>query len=60
MQNTSRIIYDTNITKIKERHAQITENLSTRPHPALTELARTLGRQAGRYFTENRFKGLGC
>ena len=60
MHKASRIVYDTNIIKIKEQRIQITQNPSTRPHPALAELARTLGRQAGRYFTENRFKGLGA
>lgn len=60
MHEASQKVYDTNIEKIKEQHTQITQNPSTRPHPALAELARTLGRQAGRYFTENRFKGLGA
>lgn len=60
MHKASRIVYDTNITETNEQYAQRSRNQCTKPHPALAELARTLGRQAGRYFTENRFKGLGA
>jgi hypothetical protein len=34
-------------------------NFHQQPHPSLRALARLLGRQAGQFFVENRFRGLG-
>ncbi len=42
------------------RQASITSpNFRQQPHPSLRALARLLGRQAGQFFAQNRFKGLG-
>jgi hypothetical protein len=60
MHEESRIIYDTNITNLDKQDVQRSQNQSAQPHPALIELARTLGRQAGRFFAENRFRALGA
>ena len=42
------------------RPASITSpNFRKQPHPSLRAIARLLGRQAGQFFAQNRFKGLG-
>ena len=58
MHKAVRIVYDMNVTKIKTPHGQSSRHLH--PHPALSALARTLGQHAGRFFAENRFRGLGA
>ena len=62
MRTSSHNNYDTNVSL---KYLALTDRFETQPvkssgsHPALLQLARTLGKQAGRYFVENRFKGLG-
>ena len=53
-------IYDTNVTKIIPPQDIVSRNKPATPHPALTALARSLGRQAGLFFAANRFRGLGA
>jgi len=62
MRTSSHNNYDTNVSL---KCLALTDRIEAQPvnssgsHPALLQLARTLGKQAGRYFVENRFKGLG-
>ena len=58
MHKAAHIVYDTNVTKISAPYSQGPRHLP--PHPALSALARTLGQHAGRFFAENRFRGLGA
>ena len=58
MHKAAHIVYDTNVTNIPAPHGQSRGHLH--PHPALSALARTLGQHAGRFFAENRFRGLGA
>lgn len=58
MLKPAQIIYDTNVSEIQLLQSQCPRY--QHPHPALTGLARTLGRQAGLFFAKNRFKGLGA
>ena len=60
MHKASRIVYDTNITKIYAPRGQSPRHQHLPPHPAFTVLAQLMGKQAGRFFAENRFKGLGA
>ena len=60
MHKAAQIVYDTNITKIYAPRGQSPRHQHLPPHPALRALARTLGRQAGQFFAENRFRGLGA
>jgi hypothetical protein len=60
MHKAAQIVYDTNVTKINEPNCQSPRNQNSQPHPALTALAHSLGRQAGLFFAANRFRGLGA
>lgn len=49
-----------NATGSFAKQASITSpNFHQQPHPSLRAIARLLGRQAGQFFVENRFRGLG-
>ena len=60
MHKAAQIVYDTNVTKINAPHGQSPRDQAPHPYPALSAIARTLGRQAGLFFAANRFRGLGA
>ena len=62
MPTLSHHNYDTNVTELNLDIGDLGRGAprnATTPRSALRQLARMLGKQAGRYFVENRFKGLG-
>jgi len=62
MQTVSRNNYDTNVSLLDLDMGDLFQSAprnAPTPRPALRQLARMLGKQAGRYFVKNRFKGLG-